>query len=124
MCVWSGLVAAADVVMAVDGARISFPGSRTRPAAADPAAADYYAAGKWQHGFADVLGSVADIQKQENRRQPPRMTTCNKVIFGTGLVVRNAAGDTVHSPYFRAYHPMAKPGETVAAGRLDVGICA
>ena len=43
------------------------------------------------------------------------MTTCNKVIFGTGIVVRNGAGETVHSPYFRAYYPMARPGEQVAA---------
>lgn len=58
---------------------------------------------------------VADIVAQENQRTEPRMTTCNKVIFGTGSVVRNSAGNTVHSPYFRAYYPMAKPGERVAA---------
>jgi hypothetical protein len=43
------------------------------------------------------------------------MTTCNKVIFATGTVVRNSAGETVHSPHFRAYYPMARPGERVAA---------
>lgn len=62
--VWSSLVAAADVVMAIDGARLSFSGSRTRPTGADPAAADYHAIGKWQHGFADVLGSVAEIRNE------------------------------------------------------------
>lgn len=59
--------------------------------------------------------SAADIIAQENSRTAPRMTTCNKVLFGTGFVVRNSAGDTVHSPYFRAYYPMARPGEHVAA---------
>lgn len=61
---WASLVAAADVVMAADGARISFSGTRTRPIGADPAAADFYAAGKWQHGHVDVLGSAAGIRRQ------------------------------------------------------------
>ena len=61
---------------------------------------------------------VKDILLQENQRMPARMTTCNKVIFGTGTVVRNSAGETVHSPYFRAYYPMARPGERVAAAPL------
>jgi len=52
--------------------------------------------------------AIADIREQENRRTPPRVTTCNKVIFGTGTVVRNSAGDTCHSPHFRAYYPMAQ----------------
>ncbi len=58
---------------------------------------------------------ASDIVGQENQRTEPRMTTCNKVIFATGTVVRNGAGETVHSPYFRAYYPMARPGERVAA---------
>ncbi len=62
---------------------------------------------------------AADIIRQENRRSAPRMTTCNKVIFGTGTIVRNGAGETVHSPYFRAYYPMARPGERVAAAPAD-----
>lgn len=62
-----------------------------------------------------VGDAVADILAQENQRMPPRMTTCNKVIFGTGMVLRNSAGETVHSPNFRAYYPMARPGEHVAA---------
>lgn len=62
--VWASLVAAADVVMATDGARISFSGSRTRPKGADPAAADYYAAGKWQHGHIDVIGPADYIRRQ------------------------------------------------------------
>lgn len=62
--VWASLVAAADVALGVDGARISFSGSRTRPAGADPRSADYYAAGKWRHGFLDVLGSADDVRGQ------------------------------------------------------------
>lgn len=62
--------------------------------------------------------AISDIREQENQRTPPRMTTCNKVIFGTGTVVRNSAGYTCHSPYFRAYYPMARPGEPVAAAPI------
>lgn len=58
---------------------------------------------------------ASEVIGQENQRAEPRMTTCNKVIFATGTVVRNGAGETVHSPYFRAYYPMARPGERVAA---------
>jgi biotin carboxylase len=61
---------------------------------------------------------ASDIVRQENRRSAPRMTTCNKVIFATGSVVRNSAGETVHSPHFRAYYPMARPGERVAAAPI------
>ena len=53
--VWSSLVAGADVLIGVPGARVSFSGSRTRPAGADPESADYLADGKWARGSVDVL---------------------------------------------------------------------
>jgi acetyl-CoA carboxylase beta subunit len=53
--VWSSLVAGADLVVSVPGARVSFSGSRTRPAGADPAAAEYLADGQWAHGCVDLL---------------------------------------------------------------------
>jgi acyl-CoA carboxylase subunit beta len=53
--VWASLVASADVLIGVPGARVSFSGSRTRPAGADPESPDYHAEGKWARGFADVL---------------------------------------------------------------------
>jgi len=56
--VWSSLVAGADVLIGVPGARVSFSGSRTRPAGADPESADYLADGKWARGSVDVLSPV------------------------------------------------------------------
>jgi acetyl-CoA carboxylase carboxyl transferase subunit beta len=53
--VWSSLVASADVLIGVPGARISFSGSRTRPEGADPDATDYVAEGKWTSGTIDAL---------------------------------------------------------------------
>lgn len=53
--VWSSLVASADVLIGVPGARISFSGSRTRPEGADPDATDYVAEGKWASGTIDAL---------------------------------------------------------------------
>ncbi len=52
---WSSLIASADVIVGVPGARVSFSGSRTRPAGADPRSPDYFAEGKWARGFADAL---------------------------------------------------------------------
>jgi acyl-CoA carboxylase subunit beta len=53
--VWSSLIASADLVLSVPGARVSFSGSRTRPAGADPGAGEYFAAGQWAHGGVDAL---------------------------------------------------------------------
>jgi acetyl-CoA carboxylase carboxyl transferase subunit beta len=53
--VWSSLIASADVLIGVPGARISFSGSRTRPDGADPDATDYVAEGKWASGTIDAL---------------------------------------------------------------------
>jgi acyl-CoA carboxylase subunit beta len=53
--VWSSLIASADLVFSLPGARVSFSGSRTRPAGADPASAEYFADGQWAHGCVDLL---------------------------------------------------------------------
>ncbi|HUZ54871.1 MAG TPA: carboxyl transferase domain-containing protein [Streptosporangiaceae bacterium] len=59
--VWASLVAAADVVIGVDRARISFSGSRTRPADAADDSPEYHAAAKWQHGYLDVLAPADQV---------------------------------------------------------------
>jgi acetyl-CoA carboxylase beta subunit len=51
--VWASLAAAADFVVAEQGAEIGFAGSRTRPGQEDSAA--FSAAQKWHDGFVDVL---------------------------------------------------------------------
>jgi acetyl-CoA carboxylase carboxyl transferase subunit beta len=56
--VWSALVAGADVLIGVPGARVSFSGSRTRPAGADPESEDFLADAKWARGFVDRLSPV------------------------------------------------------------------
>ena len=53
--VWASLVAGADMVLAVTGARVSFSGDRTRPAGADPGAPEFGAAAQWQHGLLDAV---------------------------------------------------------------------
>jgi hypothetical protein len=63
---------------------------------------------------------VADILSQENRRSEPRMTVCAKVVYANGHVARNSVGDAIHSPYFRAYFAMAKPGTEVVAGARGI----
>jgi acyl-CoA carboxylase subunit beta len=55
---WSSLVAGADVLIGVTGARVSFSGSRTRPVGADPESADFLADGKWARGSIDALSPV------------------------------------------------------------------
>jgi biotin carboxylase len=59
---------------------------------------------------------VEDILAQENQRQEPRMTVCAKVIYAEGKVIRNSVGEAMHSPYFRVYYPVAKPGSEVRSG--------
>jgi acyl-CoA carboxylase subunit beta len=65
--VWSSLVAGADVVLAVTGARVSFSGTRTRPAGADPASPEFGAAGQWEQGFLDALVPAAGLRDQVAR---------------------------------------------------------
>lgn len=52
---WASLVASADVIIGTEGAQVSFSGSRTRPAGADPAAAEFGAEGQHAGGFLDLL---------------------------------------------------------------------
>ena len=60
--VWSSLVAGADMVLAVTGARISFSGTRTRPAGADPGSPHYDAVGQWERGFVDAVLPAAALR--------------------------------------------------------------
>jgi acyl-CoA carboxylase subunit beta len=53
--VWASLVASADVIIGVAGARVSFSGSRTRPGGADPDAAEFRAEGQQAGGFLDMI---------------------------------------------------------------------
>jgi len=60
--VWSSLIAGADVLIGVPGARVSFSGSRTRPAGADPGSAEFLADGQWVRGFVDLLSPVRSLR--------------------------------------------------------------
>ncbi len=62
--VWSSLVACADLIIGVPGARVSFSGSRTRPQGADPDSREYLADGKWDRGFADVLTPASGLRTE------------------------------------------------------------
>jgi acetyl-CoA carboxylase carboxyl transferase subunit beta len=62
--VWSSLVACADVLVGVPGARVSFSGSRTRPPGADADSQEYLAEGKWARGFVDVLIAEAGLRAE------------------------------------------------------------
>jgi acetyl-CoA carboxylase carboxyl transferase subunit beta len=62
--VWSSLVACADVLIGVVGARVSFSGSRTRPRGADPDSDEFLADGKWARGFVDVLSPVTALRTE------------------------------------------------------------
>jgi acyl-CoA carboxylase subunit beta len=60
--VWASLVAAADVVIGIPGARVSFSGSRTRPAIADRDSGEFRSDGKLAHGFLDALSPVTELR--------------------------------------------------------------
>ncbi len=62
--VWASLVASADVLIGVSGARVSFSGSRTRPDGADPASPQFRADGKWARGFFDAITSAAGLRTE------------------------------------------------------------
>jgi acyl-CoA carboxylase subunit beta len=62
--VWSSLIADADVLISVPGARVSFSGSRTRPGGADPRSPEFLADGKWDRGFVDVLSEVPGLRTE------------------------------------------------------------
>jgi acetyl-CoA carboxylase carboxyl transferase subunit beta len=50
------------VVLAVPGARVSFSGTRTRPAGIDPGSPEFGATAQWQHGFVDMLVPAAELR--------------------------------------------------------------
>jgi acetyl-CoA carboxylase carboxyl transferase subunit beta len=60
--VWSSLIAGADVLIGVPGARVSFSGSRTRPAGVDPGSEEFLADGQWARGFVDLLSPVRALR--------------------------------------------------------------
>jgi acetyl-CoA carboxylase carboxyl transferase subunit beta len=60
--IWSSLVASADLLIGVPGARVSFSGSRTRPEGADLTSEQYLAEGQWAHGSLDMLAPAADLR--------------------------------------------------------------
>ena len=62
--VWSSLIADADVLISVPGARVGFSGSRTRPPGADPRSPEYLADRKWARGFIDVLSPVPGLRAE------------------------------------------------------------
>lgn len=62
--VWASLVAGADVVLAVTGARVSFSGTRTRPAGIDPGSPEFGAAAQWRRGLVDALVPGAELRGQ------------------------------------------------------------
>jgi acetyl-CoA carboxylase carboxyl transferase subunit beta len=62
--VWASLAAGADVLLGVAGARVSFSGTRTRPAGTDPAAPEFSASDQWQHGLLDALAQPAELRER------------------------------------------------------------
>jgi ATP-grasp domain len=63
-----------------------------------------------------VLGDPREeILGTECARRPPRMATCIKRLYADGRVLRNSPGHAVFSPNFRAYYPLARPGQVVAS---------
>jgi acetyl-CoA carboxylase carboxyl transferase subunit beta len=62
--IWASLVASADILIGVPGARVSFSGSRTRPAGADPDAAAYRAEGGWASGNIDLLVPEGQLRSE------------------------------------------------------------
>jgi biotin carboxylase len=63
-----------------------------------------------------VLGDpLSEILSQECARREPRMATCIKRLYADGRVIRNSPGHAIFSPSFRAYYPMARPGQVIAS---------
>jgi hypothetical protein len=60
-------------------------------------------------------GDVRRILDAGATRYAPRMATCAKLLYADGQVERNSVGNAIFSPNFRAYYPMAKPGQLVAS---------
>jgi acetyl-CoA carboxylase carboxyl transferase subunit beta len=62
--VWSSLIADADLLISVPGARVSFSGSRTRPPGTDPLSPEYLADRQWAHGFIDLLAPAPALRAE------------------------------------------------------------
>jgi acetyl-CoA carboxylase beta subunit len=92
--VWASLVAAADVAIGIPGARVSFSGTRTRPASADRNSPEFQSDGKWSHGFLDALSPVPELRG-----------TVASILRLLSPQTRGASGD--HAPL---------PGPPVSAG--------
>lgn len=58
----------------------------------------------------DEPGAEERVWSGELRRQEPRMATCIKYAYRTGMLMRNNAGDVALSHYFRSYLTAARPG--------------
>jgi acyl-CoA carboxylase subunit beta len=102
--VWSSLVAGADVVLAVSDARVSFSGSRTRPAGADPGSAEFGAVGQWEQGFLDALVPASGLRDQ--------------VAVILRLLSPRSRGDDGNPAQVLPPAPQ-QPGESGADGRRD-----
>ena len=50
------------------------------------------------------------VWADELRRLPPRMATCIKYAYRSGVLIRNNVGDAASSCNFRDYRPLARPG--------------
>ena len=61
--VWSSLIAGADVIISIPGARVSFSGSRTRPSPG-PRVRGVPRRRQWAHGFVDVLPPVPELRAE------------------------------------------------------------
>lgn len=70
-----------------------------------------------------LLGDVEEARARAQRRHPGRMASCIRMIYRTGRVVVNLAGEAAADPAFRAYYPLAGPGSYVAAAPAGFEIC-
>ena len=121
--VWASLVASADVIIGVEGAQVSFSGSRTRPAGADPAAREFRAEGQWAGGFLDMVvpearlrGEVAAVLSLLSPRT--RGEAAGSAPLPAGTVPTNT-GPTNTGPASAAPAGAdASAGDAAAAGQL------
>ena len=135
--VWASLVASADVIMGVDGARVSFSGSRTRPACADPAANEFRAEGQWAGGFLDMIvpeerlrGEVAAVVsllspqtrgEATNGAPPPAATTAPPAATTPPPAATTPPPAATTAPASAASAPASAPGagDAATAGSQD-----
>jgi carbamoylphosphate synthase large subunit len=61
-----------------------------------------------------TTAACRDARARPPERLTPRMATCAKLLYADGRVRRNSVGNAIFSPNFRAYYPMARPGEVIA----------